>query len=244
MQMIHNFTRLCHLHHGQSISALQSCLNSLCIWFCENGMAFNPNKSVAILFGTPQRLKSLYGLKSVNVAGTVIPLSDKIKILGATLDANLTLATHIKAQSSSCFYHICSFRQICSSLDDSLCHIRTYFFVPGPVELYSVWHFTYGKHTARLQRMQHAVARVVLYQQYRTSPLSSNELLKRLHWLRIEWHTWFKLATLTFRACTRVDHHISLTSCNITNLRDLCTHPVLISFHSPHHSLSFGSRAF
>ena len=71
-------------NHSQSISALQFCLNSLHIWFCENGMALNLNKSVAILFGTPQRLKSLSGLKSVNVAGAVIPLSDKIKILGAS----------------------------------------------------------------------------------------------------------------------------------------------------------------
>jgi len=79
-------------NHGQSISAFQSCLNSLHIWFCENDMALNPNKSVTILFGTPQRLKFLSGLKSVNVSGTVISLSDKIKILGATLDANLTVA--------------------------------------------------------------------------------------------------------------------------------------------------------
>jgi len=66
-------------------------------------MALNPNKSVAILFGTSQRLKSLYGLQSVNVAGAVNPLSDKVKILGATLDANLTMVLHIKALSSSCF---------------------------------------------------------------------------------------------------------------------------------------------
>jgi len=70
------------------------------------------NKSVAILFGTSQRLKSLPGLQSVNVPGAVIPLSDKVKILGATVDANLTMAAHIKALSSSCFYHIRSFRQI------------------------------------------------------------------------------------------------------------------------------------
>ena len=82
-------------------------------------MAIYPNKSVAILFGTPQRLKSLSEFKSVNVVGAVIRLSDKIKILGATLDANLTMAPHIKALSSSYFYHIRSFRQIRSSLDDS-----------------------------------------------------------------------------------------------------------------------------
>jgi len=39
------------------------------------------------------------GLQSVNVAGAVIPLSDKVKILGATLDVNLTMAPHIKALS-------------------------------------------------------------------------------------------------------------------------------------------------
>jgi len=82
-------------------------------------MALNPNKSVAILFGTSQRLKCLSGIESVNVAGAVIPLSNKVKILGATLDANLTMEPHIKAPLSSCFYHIRSFRQIRSSLDDS-----------------------------------------------------------------------------------------------------------------------------
>jgi len=60
-------------------------------------MALNPNKSVATLFGTSQRLKSLSRLKSVDVAGAVIPLSNKVKILGATLDANLTMAPHVKA---------------------------------------------------------------------------------------------------------------------------------------------------
>jgi len=65
-------------------------------------------------------LKSLSRRKSVNVAGAVIPLSDKVKILGDTLDANLIMAPHVKALSSSCFCHICSFRQIRSSLDDSM----------------------------------------------------------------------------------------------------------------------------
>ena len=83
-------------------------------------MALNASKSVVILFGTSQRLKSLSGLKSVNVAGTVIPVSDKVEILGATLDPNLTMEPHTKILSSSCFYHIRSLKQIRSSLDDSM----------------------------------------------------------------------------------------------------------------------------
>jgi len=86
-------------------------------------MALNPSKSVAILFGTPQMLKSVKSVSDVNyitVANTAIPLSDKVKILGVTLDSNLTMGLHTKALSKSCFYHIRSFRQIRSSLDDAM----------------------------------------------------------------------------------------------------------------------------
>jgi len=96
------------------------------------------------LFGTSQRLKSLSGLQSVNVAGAVISLSDKVKILAATLDANLTMVPHIKALSSSYFYHIHSFRKIRSSLDDTMAlsvASAVIFFMPGSVELHFVWHF-------------------------------------------------------------------------------------------------------
>jgi len=46
------FLALSPAKHTQSISVLQSCLNYLHIWFCENGMVLNPNKLVAILFGS------------------------------------------------------------------------------------------------------------------------------------------------------------------------------------------------
>jgi len=117
------YLALSHNSYTHDISTLQSCLDSLHIWLCENGLALNASKSVVVLFGTSQRLKSLSGLsglKSVNVAGTVIPVSDKVKILGATLDSNLTMKPHTKTLSSSCFYHIRSLKQIRSSLDDSM----------------------------------------------------------------------------------------------------------------------------
>ena len=232
-------------NHSQSVSALQSCLNSLHIWFCENGMALNPNKSVAILFGTPQRLKSLSGLKSVNVAGTVIPLSNRVKILGATLDANLTMSPHISALSSSCFYHIRSFRQIRSSLDDSTAASVASALISSRLDqLNSILYGISLKHIARLQRIQRAAARVVLYRQSRTSPLSSNELLKQLHWLPIEWRIRFKLATLTFKTLhtgrppylTDLLQHHEPTRL----LRSSSSHQLSV----PRHNLTFGSRAF
>ena len=68
----------------------------------------------------PQRLKSVSDLNCIIVANTVISLSDKIKNLDITLDPNLNMELHTKAFSKSWFYHIRSFRQICSSLDDAV----------------------------------------------------------------------------------------------------------------------------
>jgi len=141
-------------------------------------MALNPAKSVAILFGTSQKLKSFSSLNSCNVAGTDIQLSDKLKILGATLDSNLTMETHIKALSSSCFYHIRSFKQIRSSLDHDMDISVASALVSSRLDhLNSILYGAAAKHINRLQRVQKALARTVMHQRLHGSPPSSTALL-------------------------------------------------------------------
>jgi len=106
--------------YSNDVNSLQQCLASLHTWFCENGMALNPSKSVATIFGRSQRVKSIPGSIPLNVAGTAIPLSDRVKILWSTLDSNLTMDNHTKSVSKFCFYHIRSLRHIRSSLDDDM----------------------------------------------------------------------------------------------------------------------------
>ena len=68
------YVALSPVNYYHDISALQSRLTSLQAWFCESGMTLNPSKSVAILFGTSQRLKSVSDLKCITAANTAIPL--------------------------------------------------------------------------------------------------------------------------------------------------------------------------
>jgi len=60
-------------------------------------MALNSDKSEAILLGTRQRAHSYSNLATVNVAGCQIPFIDITKILGVTLDINLSLNSHVSA---------------------------------------------------------------------------------------------------------------------------------------------------
>jgi len=71
------------------------------------------------------------------------------------------------------------------------CYIKNYSFV-------FVYKRCPQKHISRLQRVQHALARVVMQQAYHSS--SSTELLKQLHWLPIEWRIRFKPAISTCKA--------------------------------------------
>jgi len=58
-------------------------------------MALNSDKSEAL--GTRQRAHSYSNLATVNVAGCQIPLVDITKILGVTLDKNLSINSHVNA---------------------------------------------------------------------------------------------------------------------------------------------------
>jgi len=76
------------------------------------------------------------------------------------------------------------------------------------------------------------------------SILTPTELLKQLHWLPIEWHIRFELATLIFRALhtghppylADLLHYHKTTK----STRSSASHLLSIL----QHNLSFGSRAF
>ena len=143
-----------------------------------------------------------------------------------TLDANVTMLPHVKALSSSCFHHIRFFRQIRSSLDDSMAASIASALISSRLDqLNFILYGTLLTHTSGLRRIQHAVARVVLHQHSHTSPLSSNNsigfLLNGVYGLNLPRPS---------KVCTLIARHIFLTSRNIMNLRGLFVHPVLISF--------------
>jgi len=73
------------------------------------------------------------------------------------------------------------------------------------------------------------LARVMINQRSHT-PFSSNELLKQLHWLPLEWRIQFKLATLTFKALhTGRPPYLTDLLQNISP-QGLYAHPLLISY--------------
>jgi len=93
-----------------------TCLHCLHSRFCHNGFALNSNKSKTILLGISSHIRNSPAVSGVTVAGTVLPLSDRIITLGVTLDSSLTFRHHVSNICRSAHFHL-----------RALCHIRGMF---------------------------------------------------------------------------------------------------------------------
>ena len=54
----------------------------------------NGNKSDTILFGTASRMRKFPSVSGINIAGNLVPLSDKIVTIGKTLDLSTSELLH------------------------------------------------------------------------------------------------------------------------------------------------------
>ena len=155
----------------------------LTFWFYYNCLALNPEKSEAILLGTHARNKSLSNINQVDIAGSPIPLSDKIKLLGVTIDSTLNFSKHVSLICQSCQYYIRALRHIRPILDAHTARLIGHALVSSWLD-YTNSVILYGlpkSQIAKLQSQQNALARVVM----RASFGSARPLLHELHWLPV-----------------------------------------------------------
>ena len=179
------------------ISNLESALQSLSSWFLHNGLALNPEKSEAILIGTQARNRTISNSQG-NVAGAVIPLSTSLKLLGVHLDNNLNFNKHVNSVAKSCHFHLRALRHIRSTLDLDSAKLIGHALVSSRLDycnslLYGAPELSISK----LQRVQNALARVVLQ---KNSATPSAPLLNSLHWLPVHSRINFKIATITYKS--------------------------------------------
>jgi len=66
---------------NDAVTNLQNCLFDVHTWFSQNGLVINPEKSEAVLLSTIQHARATSSpLTDVNVAGSIVPLTDTVKL--------------------------------------------------------------------------------------------------------------------------------------------------------------------
>ena len=120
-----------------------------------------------------------------------------MKILGVTLDSNLSLNKHVSALTKSCFFHIRALRHIRRALtDDSAKSIACALAGSRLDYANAVLVGTSSSNIYKLQRVQNTLARIVTRQHELPG---TTQALAILHWLPIKWRVQFKIATTTYK---------------------------------------------
>jgi hypothetical protein len=80
-------------------------LENITVWFNDNFLTLNAEKSKFVLIGSSRKLKFCDGIK-VTVQGHQINQSETAKYLGITINENLTWTEHVKIMSAKINQHI------------------------------------------------------------------------------------------------------------------------------------------
>jgi len=181
------------------LNPLESCLQSLHLWLCHNGLALNSGKSESILFSTPSRIRHFPSVSGVNIAGTLVPISDKIVTLGVTLDRHSALSHHTSNVCRAAYFHIhAALRHIRPSLTEDMAITVAVSMVHSRLDYAKS--LVHGHANVKiLQFVQNSAGRVVLKDNHH---LSSGDLLCKLHWLPVQSRVEFKIACITYKVLT------------------------------------------
>ena len=185
-------------NYTQAISTLQDCLNALRVWYAQNNLVINPDKSEAALFATNRRLEQLHslGVTSVAVAGHSVPISDKIKTLGVTLDSALTLKQHVQSVAQASFFHIRAIKHIRHLLGEADTKQLTTCLVHSKLDYANSLLYNTSSHNLNtLQRIQNTLARICVNSTSEHQNINSK--LAALHWLPIKQRITYKVACVT-----------------------------------------------
>ena len=128
----------------------------------------------------------------IDVAGTVIPFQDNVKLLGVTLDSALTLDRHVTQVLRYCSYHARALRHIRPLLTFDAAKTIAHSIVISSRLDYgnALLHGTSASNLDRLQVAQNSLAGAMC-QAPRSA--SATELRRQLHWLPIRKRVTYRL---------------------------------------------------
>jgi hypothetical protein len=227
------------------LTPIQQCTNDIHRWYAENGMMLNPTKSEIIAVGTRAQVEVASASRAVDVAGTRVPFSDHVKLLGVTIDSTLSFDRHVSSVVRSCNYHIRALRHIRSVITSEVATTVACSLVSSRLDYCnSLLHGTTAKNLKRLQTVQNDLARTVQNVGRRTS---ANNSLKTLHWLPIRERIDYKIATIVYKLRqTKTPAYLSETIVDYQPPRTLrsADKMLLRELEGPVRKLAFSSKAF
>ena len=178
--------------------SIVSCATELKNWMTINKLQLNEEKLKKLFFSP--RNKPQPNITTINVCGSVIPVTQSARHIGLILDSSLSMAKHV---SNVCSVPMSYPRRIAAIRDyitQSACETLVHSLITS--RIYYANAVLYGLYRVdNIQRIMNIAARIVTktFRKEHISPVSYH-----LHWLPIDKQVIYKILLLTFRAYRQV----------------------------------------
>ena len=186
-----------------SVTSIESCLQTInhCTtkisdWMANNFLKLNSDKTEVVVITPPSPSPQL--ISTVQIADSVINVSETAKGLGVTIDSGLNLDTHIKLMCKKAYHQIFLIRSVRNYITEDAARTLVQANVTSILDYCNSLLYDLPVYQiSRLQRVQNSAARVVkkLGKHCHITPV-----LKALHWLPIQQRIEYKITLLTFKA--------------------------------------------
>ena len=118
-------------------------------------------------------------------------------------DENLSMKDHVSNVCKKGFHQLYRLRQVRRYFNRNTFEILVHAFVTSHIDYGNAMLFGLPDVTIKkLQRLQHAAARLILN---RSRKESATEMLKELHWLPVRYRVLYKLSLLVFKCMNNIE---------------------------------------
>ena len=181
---------------NQAVTCLESCLEDVKSWMISNKLKMNDSKTEFIIIGSHQQLAKI-DLTTIMVGESRISAVDDVRNLGAYLDKNMSMKTHIEAKCNTAFRQLYSLRRIRKYLSRQATESLIHAFIFSHIDYCNGLLNGVPKYQIhKLQRIQNMAARLV----HKLPKFSHvTPLLLDLHWLPVEYRIKYKLLLFTYK---------------------------------------------
>jgi hypothetical protein len=201
-----------------SAAQLLCCIEDVSRWMASNRLMLNVDKTQFIWLGSPRQLEAVSKVQ-LSVGGALATVSDTVRDLGVTLDAQLSMKKHVDGVVRSCFYQLRQLRSIRRSVPTDAMRTLVHAFISSRVDYCNaVLYGVSSTVTRRLQAVLHAAARLITG--VRRNDHITPTLRDTLHWLPVSQRITFKIALMTYD---------SIRGRSPAYFRDVCTPVVSVA---------------
>ena len=181
---------------NQAVSCMESCLEDVKSWMISNKLKMNYSEAEFIIISSHQQFAKI-DLMRIRVGEFRISAVDDVWNLGAYLDKNMSMKTHIEFKCNTSFCQLYSLRRIRKYLSCQATETLIHAFIFSHIDNCNGLLNGVPKYQIhRLQRVQNMAARLV----HKLPKFSYvTPLLMDLHWLPFEDCIKYKLLLFTYK---------------------------------------------